>query len=34
MNYYKCKNHELLENKLQVEDRVKIISTKRVNSIS
>ena len=34
MNYYKCKKHELLEKKLQVGDKVKIISTKRVNSIS
>ena len=33
MKYYKCKNHELLEKKLQVGDRVKIISTEKVNSI-
>ena len=34
MKYYKCKNHELLEKKLQVGDRVKIISLEKVNSIS
>ena len=33
MKYYKCKNHELLEKKLKVGDRVKIISTEKVNSI-
>ena len=33
MKYYKCKNHELLEKKLQVGDRVKIISLEKVNSI-
>ena len=33
MKYYKCKNHELLEKKLQVGDRVKIISSEKVNSI-
>ena len=34
MKYYKCKNHELLEKKLKVGDRVKIISLEKVNSIS
>ena len=34
MNYYKCKNHDLLEKKLKVGDRVKIISLEKVNSIS
>ena len=34
MKYYKCKNHELLEKKLKVGDRVKIISSEKVNSIS
>ena len=33
MNYYKCKNHELLEKKLKVGDKVKIISSEKVNSI-
>ena len=33
MKYYKCKNHELLEKKLKVGDRVKIISLEKVNSI-
>ena len=33
MKYYKCKNHELLEKKLKVGDKVKIISSEKVNSI-
>ena len=33
MKNYKCKNHELLEKKLKVGDRVKIISLEKVNSI-
>lgn len=33
MKYYRCKNHDLLEKKLKVGDRVKIISTEKVNSI-
>ena len=33
MKYYRCKNYELLEKRLKVGDRVKIISAKKVNSI-
>lgn len=33
MKYYRCKNHDLLEKRLKVGDRVKIISTEKVNSI-
>ena len=33
MKYYRCKNYEQLEKKLKVGDRVKIISTKKANSI-
>ena len=32
-NYYKCKNHELLEKRLKVGNRVKIISSEKANSI-
>ena len=30
MKYYRCKNYELLEKRLKVGDKVKIISAKRV----
>lgn len=33
MKYYRCKNYELLEKRLKVGDRVKIISSEKANSI-
>lgn len=33
MEYYMCKNNKQLQKKLQVGDRVKIISSEKVNSI-
>lgn len=34
MKYYRCKNYEQLEKRLKVGDRVKIISLKKVKSIT